>query len=181
MLGKKIKEIRLLRGLKQDELAMYLNVKGGTISNWERGSSNPNPDELRTLSKILGVPSDYLLEIGIYENWSEIHANRSLVLKQIAQTMKAMSYDILEGIDDLTYIRLVNAFNVKVRVYNDGIGISVDSLIPVYSDTIYNQKMQEDESWLSLIHSLGDDEQKQLKGYIDCLIQTQTNELKKAK
>lgn len=182
MLGQNIRYVRKLRGMSQKDLAAeFENTTYKTISSWELGNSNPNPDELRTLSKVLGVPADYLLEIGTYENWSDMQANRSLVLKQIAQTMKAMSYDILEGIDDLTYIRLVNAFNVKVRVYNDGIGISVDSLIPVYSDTIYNQKMQEDESWLSLIHSLGADEQKQLKGYIDCLIQTQTNELKKAK
>lgn len=181
MLGKKIKEIRLLRDMKQDELAMHLNVKGGTISNWERGTSNPNPDELRTLSKILGVPSDYLLEIGTYENWSEMQENRPLVLKQIAQTMKNMSYDILERIDELTYIRLVNAFNVKISCHEDGVGISVDSIIPSYSNELFNPRMQEDDDWLSLIHSLGADGQRQLKGYIDCLIQIQSSELKQAK
>ena len=181
MLGQNIRDVRKLRGMSQKDLAEKIKNTDRTISSWERGNSNPNPDELRLLSKILGVPSDYLLGIGTYENWSEMQDNRPIVLKQIAQIMKNMSYDILEGIDDLTYIRLVNAFNVKIRHHEDGVGISVDSIIPSYSEELFNPRMQEDDDWLSLIHSLGADGQRQLKGYIDCLIQIQSSELKQAK
>ena len=181
MLGEKIKQCRIMNGMKAHEVAVLMDVTKSTISSWENGNSSPKPSQIKELATLFKVPTDYLLEAGSFEHWEEMRGYRPYILQQISSVMKEMSYDLLEGIDEITYIRLINAFNVKVHLYNDGIGVSVDSLIPKYSDTVFNLKRQEDESWLSLIHSLGDDEQKQLKGYIDCLIQTQTNELKKAK
>ena len=182
MLGERIKQCREMNDdMQAQQLAKMMNVTKSTISSWESGNSSPKPSQIKELSDILHVPTDYLLEAGVFGHWEEVKDHRTFILRQISSVMREMSYDILEGIDELTYIRLLNAFNVKITTHDDGIGVSVDSLFPTYSDSVINPVRQEDDDWLSLIHSLGADGQRQLKGYIDCLIQIQSSELKQAK
>lgn len=57
----RIKELRLERGLKQSDLAGFLNVSRGTISNYELGVHTMDPDVICQLCGIFGVTADYLL------------------------------------------------------------------------------------------------------------------------
>lgn len=52
-LGETIKEARKLLRLRQWEIADELNVARTTVSNWERGRSQPDLDTLRKLSAVL--------------------------------------------------------------------------------------------------------------------------------
>lgn len=57
----KIKEARLQKGIKQNDLAQILKVSQGTLSNWERGEHDPDSQSLLLLSEILEKSIDYLL------------------------------------------------------------------------------------------------------------------------
>ncbi len=59
-LGKRIKELRIKKGLTQLELANSLFLDDRTISKWEQERGNPNIDIIPSLAKILGVSIDYL-------------------------------------------------------------------------------------------------------------------------
>lgn len=59
-LGKRIKELRIKKGLTQLELANSLFLDDRTISKWEQEKGNPNIDIIPSLAKILGVSIDYL-------------------------------------------------------------------------------------------------------------------------
>lgn len=61
--GNKIKELRLLKGLKQQEIADILNVHKTTISSWELGKQEPNIDNIKILAKIFNISTDYLFGI----------------------------------------------------------------------------------------------------------------------
>lgn len=52
-LGKMIREARESLRLRQWEVAEELNVARTTVSNWERGHSQPDLDTLRKLSAVL--------------------------------------------------------------------------------------------------------------------------------
>ena len=62
MIGKNIRRIRAELNLKQEDIALDLNVTRETISNWERDVSSPDILMLRKLKLILNCSYDELLE-----------------------------------------------------------------------------------------------------------------------
>ena len=60
--GKRLKELRIERGLSQRALGDIFGVCNQTISFWENGSREPDLDNLLNISKYFGVSVDYLLD-----------------------------------------------------------------------------------------------------------------------
>ena len=52
---------RKLLGLTQQELANALNVSKVTVCNWETGKTEPSLSQLILISKLSGIPMDYIL------------------------------------------------------------------------------------------------------------------------
>lgn len=52
-IGKRIKKIRMKRGLTQDALAKKLKVTRAVVSAWETGKAVPRCDKLKPLTKVL--------------------------------------------------------------------------------------------------------------------------------
>lgn len=174
MLGEKIRECRIYWKIPAKDLAEKLNVTKSTVSSWENGNSSPKPEQIRKIAEILGVPTDYLLEAGPFENFDLIIKHKDEVIREIARVMQKTSYGILYGLDIITFIRLVGAYDIRVIEHpgEDGIGISSTS-IPTYTgNPSGSPEYQADQSWLRLIHSLNEMQQRQLKGYADCLAQS---------
>ena len=61
-LADKLKEARKNVGLTQNELAEKLCVSRQAITKWESGNGIPDVENLRTLSKVLNVSIDFLLD-----------------------------------------------------------------------------------------------------------------------
>jgi len=61
MVGDRIRKLRTQQKLSQKELARKLDVSVATIKNWENDSSDPCLENIRTLSSIFNVTTDYLL------------------------------------------------------------------------------------------------------------------------
>ncbi|WP_350089779.1 helix-turn-helix transcriptional regulator [Imperialibacter sp.] len=61
LFGRKLRQLRKEKGFTQDDLADKLTLKRNTISNYETGSSYPEPAILDEIVKILGVSHDVLL------------------------------------------------------------------------------------------------------------------------
>lgn len=66
-LGKKLKELRKQHGLSQQQLSEKLLVSRQAVSGWEAGSSRPSTENLHGLSKLYGVPLEYLLDDDVPE------------------------------------------------------------------------------------------------------------------
>lgn len=62
MLGKVIRQLRLERGIKQDDLGSALHVSKQSVSNWENDNIMPSVELLVKLADYFGVSTDYLLE-----------------------------------------------------------------------------------------------------------------------
>jgi|GEM_PF-2531377 len=56
--AKRIKSLRLARGLTQDDLAGEANVSRATINNWENGATVPQADKLEVVFRALGLQLD---------------------------------------------------------------------------------------------------------------------------
>lgn len=68
MLGEKIKELRQINKVKQEDLCNYFNVARGTISMWETNKREPDVATLKQLANYFHVSLDYLLENEAHES-----------------------------------------------------------------------------------------------------------------
>ena len=60
-IGKRIKEIRVERGLSQQKFGELLSVSQDTISLWEKGKSLPTTECLITIATKFEISVDYIL------------------------------------------------------------------------------------------------------------------------
>lgn len=85
MLGSNILELRKKKGLSQEELSEMVGVTRQTISNWELNETQPNPEQLKLLSKALNVSVDELIDNDIknalIEKTIRTEANSNQALK----------------------------------------------------------------------------------------------------
>lgn len=59
--AERLHQLRTAKGEYMKELAHYLHVSVGTISNYENGVHSPDLDTLQQLARYYGVSADYLL------------------------------------------------------------------------------------------------------------------------
>ena len=64
--SERLKELRLDRGLTQQELAKETNLSKSAIAFWELNKRTPNATAIVALAKYFGVTSDYLLGLNEY-------------------------------------------------------------------------------------------------------------------
>ena len=132
MIGDVIRNLRTVSSMTQTELGQRMGVIKQTISNWEKNISTPSIDAIVKLSSIFNVPTDYLLESGVFSNWDLLLANKMKVLEVISSCSTRISKNLLNGTDDITFAKLVYAFNIQIR--DDGVGISAIDQIPTYAN-----------------------------------------------
>ena len=52
--------VRVNAGSSINEWADILDVSRDTVSNWESGKTQPKLEKLKTMSKLSGIPVDYI-------------------------------------------------------------------------------------------------------------------------
>lgn len=60
MIGKRLKEVRKIKGLTQAQVAELVGVTVSSVKKWELDLIDPNTDKLIALALALGVSTDYL-------------------------------------------------------------------------------------------------------------------------
>lgn len=68
-----LKLLRENRKMTQAELGKRLNIAPSTVGMWEQGYRSPDYENLKRISKIFGVTTDYLLGNEAASKTSEIH------------------------------------------------------------------------------------------------------------
>ena len=63
-LGEKLKIARKQAGLSQEQLSEKLGVSRSAVAKWETDNGIPDVDNLKTLSRLLNVSIDYMLDNG---------------------------------------------------------------------------------------------------------------------
>ena len=69
----KLRQIRDEKGTKQKEIAEYLHVSPGAVSNWFKGDNCIDIDNLYSLCQYWNVPLSYFLPIGSEELSDDEH------------------------------------------------------------------------------------------------------------
>lgn len=96
-----IKTLRLDKGIKQAELAAFLNIAQGTLSYWENGTYDIDNKSLIKLSDYFGTSTDYVLgktddkhtpliegvEFAFFEGYRQLDNEDRAELNRMAERM----------------------------------------------------------------------------------------------
>lgn len=82
-MNKNMKKAREQAGLSQKQVAITLKVSAPTVSDWESGKIYPTASNLKALSVLYNVPTDYLLgqiedDTYIEPNTNNLHCNNPI-------------------------------------------------------------------------------------------------------
>lgn len=90
MLGERIRELRIAKGLSQAKLANVMSVSKQTISSWENNHIVPSIEVLLKLSEYFSVSTDYILGIDEREtiDVSGLSQEHIAHLRQLANDLK---------------------------------------------------------------------------------------------
>ena len=103
--GERLARLREDKGWLQRDLAFRVSVKANTISNWEKGISRPNLDQLCLLCQALSVTSDTMLGLDKtgMERTLNLKEQRILTTFRNANPeMQSTLYQLLVNIDNIS-------------------------------------------------------------------------------
>jgi len=112
-IGQKITKLRFEKGIYQKELAAYLNLSVGTISNYEQGIHYPDLSTLCKIADFFGVTTDYLLD-RTNHRCSPDTLNKSLtknytVADLVNTTLELSPQEVNSMIDYLKFLKSKNS------------------------------------------------------------------------
>ena len=55
-----LEAVRVNAKMTQKEWAEMLGVSNATVVNWEKGKTEPSLSQLKTMSKLSGIPMDFI-------------------------------------------------------------------------------------------------------------------------
>lgn len=115
--------LRTQRGIYQKEIALYLNVSIGTVSNYEKNIHYPDLDTLSKLADYYGVTADYILGRSACK-CSNDSLNRSIAkdytIGDLINTVMELSPDDINClIDYLSLLKMRSNFISAQRISNE--------------------------------------------------------------
>ncbi len=112
-IGQKITKLRVEKGIYQKELAVYLNLSIGTISNYEQGVHYPDLNTLCKIATFFNVTTDYLLDRTDYRCSPETLGRRLTknytVADLVNTTLELSPQDINSMIDFVKFLKSKNS------------------------------------------------------------------------
>lgn len=128
----KLKEIRIQRHKKQEEVAAYLNISRAAYTNIENGKRDPDSNTIFLLAEFFSVPIDDLFGRRPPNVDSP---DKPIRMKELRERLRLSAIDAAKALDmSLTkYIQFeqseVNpSINELIRI-SDFYGVSIDSLV----------------------------------------------------
>ena len=108
LIGKRIKEIRLEKGMTTKEFGKLLSATDSNVSSWEKGRTSPNPERLKEIAKIGNTTVEELLYGDVIrsyfnEHWKNLFKNEDVSMEY---------YDIDQ--EDFEYVQ-----SAKEKIYNN--------------------------------------------------------------
>ena len=77
--GERLQQLRVQKGMSQDELARRSGIHKNQIGRYERGDSQPTAKKIKLICDVLGVSKDYLFD-GIVEGAARVNIEDSDLL-----------------------------------------------------------------------------------------------------
>jgi len=124
--GQRLKELRIEKGITQEDLGKVLGVTKGTISRYENGVSSPGVSEVKLLSEHFNV--DFYWLAGTSDDKSNYHStfNKIPVIGKIASGMSIyaadyiIDYEYISNKDNIHFALIAKGDSMVGARINDG-------------------------------------------------------------
>ena len=98
----RLKELRVKKGISQNELARDIGVHVTNISRYERGENRPTSDVLAKLASSLDVTADYLMDGSLNDKAQSTISDKELLsqfqrLEKLPKEKKAVVKELIEA------------------------------------------------------------------------------------
>lgn len=100
-IGKRIKEIRESKKLKQVELAEMIDIEATNLSKIEKGTHLPKEDKLKKITKALDVEIKDLFDFGHLKSKDELLKDINKIFEQSTENEIRFFYKILTSYNEL--------------------------------------------------------------------------------
>ena len=97
LLGARVKELRRVRGLSQDQLAEMIGIEPKHVSRIEVGKSYPTLDRLERIAKALDEPMKAFFDFRHLENDEERLRSIDEMVKELDEGNKRIVYKIVKA------------------------------------------------------------------------------------
>lgn len=141
-MGERIKQLRLQKGLTQEELGKYIGVQKSAIRKYEKGSvTNLKRSSIETLAKLFNVTPSYLMCIDDDNNFENNMIDNKRVFPLLG-SVKA-GYDYLARENIISYISIDKKISDPENYF--ALKVVGDSMQPIlYEDDIIVVHKQSD-------------------------------------
>lgn len=129
MFGKRLRQARMNSGYTQQALSDLVGLALRSYQCYETGTRQPSLDMLVKLADALDVPTDYLLERGLFARWDEVMEHKHLVFSALQGAFPGLLREIpLEKMGEKELMRVLPSFLSGVTFTGDSVELSL--LIP---------------------------------------------------
>ena len=150
---------------KPNSVCNKLGFSNATATHWKNGAI-PKGDALIALSTYFGVPSDFLLGLGIFKDWDKIKENKNEIIqfwnKWDGELAKRFNLN-----DEITFINLVCAMLAQIDFYEEGITLyprflTFDEIMLAYKNNNNDNNGQQAINGNVTVNSTADDKKDTL-------------------
>lgn len=100
LFGKRLRELREEKGLLQEDVGIWFNMRKSTVSQWENGRL-PHATIIAELAKKFNVTTDYLLGLSVVK-----HITETIAAHRIDDPTDELPPEAVKSIEDFkAYIR----------------------------------------------------------------------------
>ena len=104
--AKRLKEVRLAKGLTQEDLSEKLGMEASNYSNFETGKTLPSMQTLVKIIECLQISPNELLEYNHLVDENDLDKKVMQIYQNLPLGKKRAAYKILRTIEDLTKNKL---------------------------------------------------------------------------
>lgn len=111
-IGKNIKDMRMLKGISQKELAERLNVTPAMISQYETGTRTPKYSTIERIAKALGCKTFDIAQEVMYidpEDSFDVHVTEGFQKRKTGSSLTVYDNKILSIMEELNTVGKIEA------------------------------------------------------------------------
>lgn len=137
--GEKLKEARNIAGLSQEKFAEKLNISRAAVAKWERDKGIPDVTNLKSISKLLNVSIDYLLD------------ERAEITPDIIQISNNEESSVIVISDKVERMAEYQGYywSIELTGWNDGVSNAI--ILGQDNDFVYYQRVENKKSILGML------------------------------
>jgi transcriptional regulator with XRE-family HTH domain len=99
------------------QMLIAANLDKSVIFRMKSQKSMPSADKVAAIASVLEVPIEFILGLGIFEDWDLILQNRALVLDILSRSMGSLANNMwTHGVNDAMLARLISLFKLNYKM-----------------------------------------------------------------